>query len=86
MRRFNTTAPILTGFFLGIVGIVALVYSQDVLHSYLCSPGSCALPFGASGLGDFVLMSYAGLILIVLGAGLFTTFTTIYVVQHRKIN
>jgi hypothetical protein len=76
---------ILIGCFLAIAGIGGLLYSQAVLHTYFCNV-SCILPFGARSIGDFVLMSYAGIVLIALGAGLFTVFTTVFLVQRRTTN
>jgi hypothetical protein len=73
----------LTGCFSAIAGIAALLYSQAVMKTYTCF-GGCTLPFGLHSLGDFALMSYAGVILIALGVGLFSLFSIVFAVQLRR--
>jgi hypothetical protein len=84
MRRITILSLMLLGCFLAIAGIAALLYSQAVLHAYICF-GSCVLPFGLRSLGDFVLMSYAGVVLIGLGTGLLTIFTIAFALRWRRI-
>jgi hypothetical protein len=66
-----------------IAGVVALIYSQAFLQALLCY-GRCLQPKVTMGLADFVLLSYAGVVLIALGVGLFSLFGAVFAVQWTR--
>jgi hypothetical protein len=70
----------LTGYFSVVAGLAALLYSQVVLDSACCS-GHCLRPIPTMSLGDFVLLSYAGVILIASGIALFSLSSIVLAVQ-----
>jgi hypothetical protein len=66
-----------------VAGVVALIYSQAFLQALLCY-GRCLQPKVTMGLADFVLLSYAGVVLIALGVGLFSLFSIVFAAQWKR--
>jgi len=73
----------LTGYFSAVAGLATLLYSQAVLDSVYCS-GHCLQPTPALPLGDFALLSYAGVVLIALGIVLFSVSSIVFAVEWTR--
>jgi len=83
MRSPSAVVLMLAGCFSSIAGAAALLYSQAILHTSSCS-NHCGELFAMVGLGDYVLLSYLGVILIVFGVGLFSLFGVVFAVQRHR--
>jgi uncharacterized membrane protein HdeD (DUF308 family) len=83
MRRTSTIDLMLTGYFSAVAGLVAFLYSQAILDSVYCS-GHCLQPIPTMPLGDFVLLSYMGAVLIASGIVLFSLASIVLAVQRTR--